>query len=118
MQPNKRRNKKLLKDLGVTKDVTYKADAVPSSVSVRNIKNATPGTERYGATTDYAQRLGLKLSPVTSGEASQPALKEFGQKRDIKRENKLVASLGNRTTTASRKRATQRLLTQFGIRSS
>ena len=105
MQRHKAKNKKLIKDLGLT-------------TGTRSIAKATPGTERYGATTDYAKKLGLQLSPVTSGEASQPALKEFGQTRNIKREKKLVASLGNRTTTASRKRATQRLLTQFGIRSS
>ena len=81
------------------------------------VDSAKTNPQRYKAATNYAQKVGLKLSPVTSGPASTPATKEFGQKKNIGREEKLASSFANRTTTASRKRAVQRLLTQFGIRS-
>ena len=101
-----RRNQKLLRELGI----------YSGSAGVRGIAKATTDTERYGAATDYAQKLGLNLSRVTAGPASKPALKEFGQSREAARRKKLQESLARRTTTSSRKHAMQRMMTQYGVR--
>jgi hypothetical protein len=94
---------------------------MPQPRNVRAITRAKSDTERYAAMNRYGKKLGFQFSSGQTADRSVPASTakvpnlEEGKERSMKRRQELIRSLANRTTTASRARALQRMYTQFGV---